>query len=216
VPGLAESLLGLAQQHERPAEVADVGVGVGHVGVVSNAQLLGEIGLSEAAQSTLLKLLAEHIRQRILIDPVWWWRDAQAPPFWERLQQAVYEDRYIETVYEHYGGEVVERVLEAYSLVAKSSIWYLIAAHDGELRTYRVSRFKQVALLDRHYRRRDDFDLPTYWQAHLQEFVESLAEYRFSLRIHPDRLGFVRWLAPKRSFSRLAASPQSSLARPHR
>ena len=56
-----------------------------------------------------------------------------------------YEDRYIETVYEHYGGEVVERVLEAYSLVAKSSIWYLTAAHDGELRTYRVSRFKQVA-----------------------------------------------------------------------
>src|SRR5690606_34139 len=57
----------------------------------SNARLLADIGLGEAAESTLLKLLAalpvphqpsvDHIRQRILIDPVWWWHDLQPLPF---------------------------------------------------------------------------------------------------------------------------------------
>src|SRR5262245_35874665 len=104
--------------------------------IASNTKLLDDVGLGEAAQSTLLELLSslpgsyhpslEHIRQRILIDPLWWWHDAQPLPFWEALQQAVYEDRRIRAVYEHYDGGVVERVLEPYSLVAKSSLWYLI------------------------------------------------------------------------------------------
>src|SRR5689334_22347708 len=107
--------------------------------VGTNTQLLSEIGLGAAADRTLLKLQAilpaahrpsvEHIRQRILIDPVWWWRDAQPLPFWERLQQAVYEDRCVQALYEHQTGEVVERALNPYSLVAKSSVWYLVAEH---------------------------------------------------------------------------------------
>jgi predicted DNA-binding transcriptional regulator YafY len=176
--------------------------------VASNAQLLREVGLGEAAESTLLKLLAalprahqptaEHIRQRILIDPVWWWREAQPPAFWAQLQQAVYEDRRIRAVYERQDGEVVERELEPYSLVAKSSVWYLIAQRAGELRTYRVSRFHQITLLETHFRRRDDFDLASHWQTHLQEFIETVSEYHFTLRIHPDRVNFARWLLPGR------------------
>lgn len=176
--------------------------------VGNNAQLLGEIGLGDAAESTMLKLLAvlpashqlsvEHIRQRILIDPTWWWHDAQPLAFWEQLQQAVYEDRCIRTVYERPTGERVEHILEPYSLVAKSSVWYLIAQHDGELHTYRVSRFRQITLLDPHFQRREDFDLPTYWREHLQNFTETLAEYGFTLRIQPDRMNFLKWLVPGR------------------
>jgi predicted DNA-binding transcriptional regulator YafY len=176
--------------------------------VGNNVQLLSEIGLGDAAESTMLKLLAvlpathqlsvEHIRQRILIDPTWWWRDAQPLAFWEQLQQAVYEDRCIRAVYKRPNGEEVERILEPYSLVAKSSIWYLIAHHDGEWRTYRVSRFQQITRLDRHFQRREEFDLPTYWREHLQNFVETLTEYSFTLRIHADRMNFLKWLTPGR------------------
>jgi predicted DNA-binding transcriptional regulator YafY len=176
--------------------------------VGNNAQLLSEIGLGDAAESTTLKLLAvlpgshqpsvEHIRQRILIDPAWWWHDAQPLPFWEQLQQAVYEDRSIRVVYERHNGEVVERVLEPYSLVAKSSVWYLIANHGGELHTYRVSRFRQITLLDTHFHRREDFDLPSYWHEHLQHFGEMISEYSFTLRLHPDRMSFIKWLVPGR------------------
>jgi predicted DNA-binding transcriptional regulator YafY len=176
--------------------------------IAGNSKLLDDVGLGEAADRTLLKLLAalprsyqpsvEHIRQRILIDPLWWWHDSQPLPFWEALQQAVYEDRRIQAVYEHHDGSVAERLLEPYSLVAKSSLWYLVASREGELRTYRVSRFHDVVLLDDHFHRRDDFDLPSYWRDHLQEFTEAMVEYHFTLRIHPDRLNFVRWLAPGR------------------
>jgi predicted DNA-binding transcriptional regulator YafY len=174
----------------------------------NNAQLLSEIGLGDAAESTMLKLRAvlpashqpsvEHMRQRILIDPTWWWRDAQPLSSWELFQQAVYEDRCIRAVYERPNGEAIERILEPYSLVAKSSIWYLIANHGGELHTYRVSRFRQITLLDTHFHRRADFDLPSYWRERLQDFGELVSGYVFTLRMHPDRMNFVKEIVPGR------------------
>lgn len=172
--------------------------------VASNSAALHDVGLGEASERLLLKLLValpavhrltvDHIRQRLMIDPAWWWHDPQTPPFWDDLQQAVYEDRLIQTTYEHYRGEITERQLEPYSLVNKSSIWYLVAQRDGELRTYRVARFHQVRLLDQTFTHRPDFDLPTYWHDHLQEFVESFSEYHCTLRIQPERVAFVKWL----------------------
>jgi predicted DNA-binding transcriptional regulator YafY len=176
--------------------------------VGDNTQLLSEIGLGDAAERTMLKLRAvlpashqpsvDHMHQRILIDPVWWWRDAEPLPAWEQLQQAVYQDRCIRAVYERHDGEVIERILEPYSLVAKSSVWYLIGAHAGELRTYRVVRFRQITLLDTHFHRRADFDLPTYWQEQLRHFGELISGYGFTLRMHPDRMNFVKELVPGR------------------
>lgn len=176
--------------------------------VTGNTQLFGEIGLGDAAKSTLLKLLAalpsshqsavEHMRQRVLIDPIWWWRDIQQLPFWEQLQQAVHGDQLIRVVYETYKGQIKERVLEPYSLVAKSSTWYLVARHHGELHTYHVARFHQIELLDARFQRQAGFDLPTYWRDHLQKFAEILSDYHFMLRVHPDRESFIRRLVPGR------------------
>jgi predicted DNA-binding transcriptional regulator YafY len=170
--------------------------------------LLRDIGLGEAAESTLRKLSAalperhqpamEQVRQRIHIDPVWWWHDSQPLPFWDELQQAVFEDRRVQAVYEHYSGDAVERILEPYSLVNKASLWYVIARRDEEFRIYRASRFHRVSLLDTHFHRLPDFDLAAFWREHLQEFVETLSEYPFTLRIHSSRLNFVRWLTPGR------------------
>src|SRR5689334_920988 len=111
----------------------------------------------------------EHTRQRILIDPIWWWRDAQPLSWWDDLQLAVDQDRCVQAVYERQNGEVIERTLEPYSLVAKSSVWYLVAGHAGALRTYRVVRFRSVTLLDARFQRRADFDLPSFWRQQLQQ-----------------------------------------------
>jgi predicted DNA-binding transcriptional regulator YafY len=190
----------LAGLQEREARALVIG---------ANGPLLREIGLGEAADSTILKLLAglpaahrpsvEHIRQRILIDPAWWWRDEQAQVWWDQLQAAVYEDRCIEAVYERHDGTVAERTLEPYSLVAKSSVWYLIAGRDGELRTYRVARFRQIRLLHRHFERRADFDLATHWRDQLERFGTLQPEYGFTLAISAERLGFVQQIVPGRS-----------------
>jgi predicted DNA-binding transcriptional regulator YafY len=176
--------------------------------LASNNQALRDVGLEDAAENLVLKLLAalpkthhstaDHIRQRLMIDPTWWWHDNTTPPFWDDLQRAVYEDRLIEATYENFDGNVTERVLAPYSLICKSSLWYLLAERDEELRTYRVSRFRLVRLLDQSFSRRPDFDLPTYWQAQMQSFENTLSGYRCTLRVHPERVSFVQWLMPGR------------------
>src|SRR5215831_10443662 len=145
--------------------------------ISSSTRLLRDLGLSEAAESTQPKLFAalpalhrqavEHFQQRIYIDPVWWWHDDEPLPFWTELQRAVYEDRLIRVIYEHYDGEKVERILEPYSLVAKASLWYLVARRDGEFRTYRIGRFHAVSVVDSHFERQADFDLAAYWHGHI-------------------------------------------------
>lgn len=190
------ALAGMQEQEARTLFIGD------------NTQLLSEIGLGGAAERTMLKLRAvlpelhqsavEHTRQRILIDPAWWWHDAQPLPWWDDLQQAVDQDRCIQAVYVRQSGEVTERVLEPYSLVAKSSVWYLVAGHAGVLRTYRVVRFRSVVLLDARFQRRADFDLPTYWRQQLHQFGELVDGYGFTLRVHPEHIHVIREIMPGR------------------
>jgi predicted DNA-binding transcriptional regulator YafY len=176
--------------------------------LASNNQALRDLGLGDASENLLMKLLAalpkahhstaDHIRQRLMIDPTWWWHDNSTPPFWDDLQRAVYEDRLIKASYENFEGDVTERVLAPYSLICKSSLWYLIAEREGELRTYRVTRFRSVRLLDQSFSRRPDFDLPTHWQAQMQSFEKTFSGYRCTLRVHQERVSFIQWLMPGR------------------
>lgn len=176
--------------------------------LTSNNQALRDVGLGNASENLLMKLLtalpkahhstADHIRQRLMIDPTWWWHDTVTSPFWDELQQAVYEDRLIEAIYENFDGTIAERVLAPYSLICKSSLWYLLAERDGELRTYRVTRFHSIRVLEQSFTRRPDFDLPTYWQEHVKNFENIVGEYHCTLRIHPEREMFVKWLMPGR------------------
>jgi predicted DNA-binding transcriptional regulator YafY len=55
-----------------------------------------------------------------------------------------------------------------------------------------------VHLLDRPFTRRPDFDLPTYWRAQMQSFGDAFSGYRCTLRVHPERVMFVKWLMPGR------------------
>ncbi|MBX3064176.1 MAG: WYL domain-containing protein [Anaerolineae bacterium] len=177
--------------------------------ISADNQHLKDLGLGEAADNALLKLFAslptkhqsavDHFRQRILIDSVWWWQDNDTLPFWAELQQAVYEDQLIHIVYERYSGDIQERTVEPYSLVAKANNWYLIGKREGELRIYRVVRLHQVTLLDAHFQRDAEFDLTTFWSSHVKQFASNLADYAFTLRVHPSRVNFVKWLTPGRS-----------------
>jgi len=177
--------------------------------VANNHEALRDVGLGDAGERLLLKLLAalpnaqhstaDHIRQRLMIDPTWWWHDASISPFWEEIQRAVYEDRMIQAEYESFDGEIAARTLAPYSLICKSSVWYLLAERDEELRTYRVNRFHSVRLLDETFTRRPGFDLPAYWRTHMQQRLGSLpSEYRCTLRVHPERIAYIQWLMPGR------------------
>jgi predicted DNA-binding transcriptional regulator YafY len=173
-----------------------------------NEKVLEDIGLGQAAKTTVLKLFAalpslhqeaaKQIQQRIHIDPVWWWHGSQSLDFIKPLYEAVSEDKCIQVTYEKREGSITAYPLEPYGLVAKASMWYLVAARAGELRTYRVSRFLEVKSLDEHFSRAADFDLVAYWDENAKSFLETMLQFSCQLRIHKRRLNFVRWYAAAR------------------
>lgn len=175
--------------------------------ITGSAALLSDLGLGTTAENALLKLFAalpslhqraaHDMRQRLLLDPTWWWHGTlNSQPYLNDLQQAVYEDRCVRVVYERRRGETFEDVIAAYSLVAKAGIWYLVGLHEGTFKTYRVSRFHAVTVLPERFQRQDSFDLAAYWRESVAEFVEQFPTYRMVLRVARDHLAYLQWDTP--------------------
>lgn len=163
---------------------------------------LQDLGLGRAAP--LLKLLAalpvaqrsevERMRQRLYVDPANWFQLVEPLPMLATLQQAVWEDRQIEVVYRPVDGTSRERVLDAYALVAKANIWYLVAKPPEVpvtgMRTYRVARLQRVTLREQHFSRDPIFDVEVFWHAACAQFEREAHERTppclVTLRVHPD------------------------------
>ena len=173
--------------------------------VSKQAGPLADVGLGRAAEDTLLKLFAalpslhrrevERIQQRILLDPAAWWPQGEPLSHLETLQTAVFEDHRVQVRYERGDGQIVERILEPYSLVAKAGLWYVIARREGELRTYRASRFIAVEPLHERFERDAAFDLTTYWQTQVNAFIDNLPSFAFTLQLDATRLRLLRLYA---------------------
>ncbi len=154
------------------------------------AQLLSDLGLSKAGEHALIKMLAalpsaqrqgaEYARQRILVDIQ---RYQESVPLLPRLQEAVWQDRKLWLLYEPINGKPAERTVDPLGLVVKGSVWYLVAAREGELRTYRVSRILGARVLDEPALRPADFDLETYWRKARAEYRAQIPTYRIKVRI---------------------------------
>lgn len=166
-------------------------------------RLLADLGLDKAAQAALIKLLAalpalsrrnaEEIRQRIYVDAASWRQPGEAIPFLPTLQEAIWLERKVRLSYQRGGdGAAIERLVEPLGLVAKGSIWYLVAAVEGEFRSYRVSRVQDATLTDEPFVRPRDFDLAAYWEQSTTEFKANLPRYPAILRADPAILPRIR------------------------
>lgn len=175
--------------------------------IAQDSQLLRDLGLGAEATQAFLKLSAalpslhvqnaSDIRQRIHIEATWWWWQAsQSVSYMEPLLRAVTEDHVIQVTYQRHDGQVSERRLDPYGLVAKGGIWYLVATHAGAFRTYRVSRLQDVVVLEEKFVREPNFEVSTYWRDHSAQFLRSVPSYRFTLRVHQSQMDFVRWHTP--------------------
>jgi predicted DNA-binding transcriptional regulator YafY len=161
-------------------------------------QLLADLGLRHAADAALLKLLAalpaahrrdaEYARQRILVDTAGWNRSEEAVPALPALQEAVWRGLRVRIAYRRGDGEEAERTLHPLGLVAKGSLWYLVAASGGEPRTYRVSRVRSVALLEEPCLRPSDFDLAAFWAESSAGFTAALPRYPVTVRVPAEIL----------------------------
>jgi len=160
-------------------------------------QLLADLGLEKTSEAAMTKLLAEvpgaarrdaeFARQRIYVDVSGWHRAEEAVPMLPVLQQAVWQDRKLQISYQRDPDcEAFERVVNPLGLVAKGSVWYLIAAVENEPRTYRVSRVLGATLLDEPSLRPADFDLAAHWQQSAQIFKTQLPRYEATLRVRQE------------------------------
>lgn len=151
----------------------------------------------------LPKLNPELARQRIYIDITGWNRSNEPVPHLPRLQDAVWRDRKLRMLY---GDDncPVERVVDPLGLVAKGSIWYLVARIDGDFRSYRVSRVREATILNETFIRPADFDLEAFWETSSARFKERLPRFNVVIRASGP---VVQWL---RSMIRFGAIDEVS------
>ena len=161
------------------------------------SRLMADLNLEKAAEGALLKLLAalpsiyrrgaEQMRQRIYVDTTGWSRTDEAVPLLHTLQDAVWQERKLRMIYQRgLGCDAFERVVDPLGLVAKGSVWYLVAGVEGEVRSYRVSRISCAEALDEACARPTGFDLAVFWEESSARFRATLPRYQATVRVHPE------------------------------
>jgi predicted DNA-binding transcriptional regulator YafY len=170
--------------------------------VTKPSRLLADLRLDKASDGALVKLLsvlpavnrrgAELARQRIHIDVSGWNRSREPVPHLPALQQAVWSDRRVKIIYDRGEGCANERLVDPLGLVAKGSVWYLVAAIDGDIRSYRVSRIREAAILEDSFVRPPDFDLCAFWERSAQTFRERLPRFAVVIRARTDAVQWVQ------------------------
>lgn len=163
------------------------------------AKLLADLHLDKAADGAHLKLLAslpstfrdgaERVRQRIYVDVSGWSRREEAVPFLPVLQEALWLERRLAIQYERgENAEPVERLISPLGLVAKGSVWYLVGAVDGQVRTYRVSRIAKAEVLDEAAPIPVEFNLAEYWEQSASTLKSNAPKYLASFWVAPSVL----------------------------
>ncbi|MBO0782655.1 MAG: YafY family transcriptional regulator, partial [Ktedonobacteraceae bacterium] len=161
------------------------------------AQLLSDLGLHQASEAGLIKLLAalpsisrhdaEAARQRIYVDTSGWHKIQEDISGLPRLHKAIWQESRLRFNYRS-GDQTYERIVDPLGLVAKGAVWYLVAAVEGQARTYRVARMQDVTILDEPCTRPKDFNLALFWTQSTSDFVSSLPRYHATVRISPQIL----------------------------
>lgn len=162
------------------------------------SQLLADLGLEKASDAALIKLMAslpstnrsdaEHVRHRIHIDVTGWNRPEEAIPLLHVVQEAIWKECKLQFTYSRSGCDDVERVGDPLGFVAKGSVWYLVAAIEGEIRSYRVSRIVSAEMMDEKFTRPEAFDLAAFWEQATADFKAQIPRYYATLLASPDIL----------------------------
>nr|WP_240463788.1 WYL domain-containing protein [Paenibacillus apiarius] len=164
--------------------------------LMNSSSLVDDLGLRGEFDSACLKLLAaspaelrrdaEVARERIHVDGAGWHQTSESSTYLPVVQEAVWEERTLRIEYERHDG-LVTRTIHPLGLVAKRSVWYVVADTDGGLRSYRLSRVRHAELLEEAFARPAGFDLAAYWEQSTAQFQSSLPRYPARVRLN-DRL----------------------------
>lgn len=165
-------------------------------------RLLDNLGLRQASEAALIKLLAalpamqrrdaESVRQRIHVEAAGWHPSEENVSFLPTLQEAIWQERKLHLSYQRSDGTMVEQLVEPLGLVAKGSVWYLMAAIEGEIYTYRVSRVQSAEVTDQLFVRPQAFNLAICWEQSYANFKAALPRYPATVRVGPAIFSKIR------------------------
>lgn len=131
--------------------------------------------------------LVTHVQDRIVLDAGGWHRDPDTPDALAEVQAAVLDDERLRIRYQsRQAAAPGERTVDPWGLLQVGTTWYLVAAHRGRPRSYRVSRISAVRRLGEPSRRPADLDLREVWQRMRDDFRREPAT-EIVLRVHRVR-----------------------------
>jgi predicted DNA-binding transcriptional regulator YafY len=171
--------------------------------LVAGPERLAGLGVEPGVRSALRKLLAalpEPLREHaaaahsaVHIDPAKWGRKPEREPrHLEELRQAVVAGLQVDLTYAKHGQPPTRRRVHPFGLVSKSNSWYLIGGTPSGLRTFRVSRVRQVHTTDEPVERPEDFDLAATWESIVDQFPERVGSIPVEMRVAPAALEGLR------------------------
>ena len=169
---------------------------------VSSDEPLADLGLVDGRRSALKNLasaMPKHSRDalgfersRIHVDGRRWMGASSAPPpALPALQEAVWNDRSVVIAYTDRNGAVTRRTVDAFGLVAKAGVWYLVARHGETVKTFRVQRIARVRILERRFKRPSTFDVGDYWKTSANFLSTEEAPYVATFRMSRTALANV-------------------------
>ncbi|WP_010524849.1 YafY family protein, partial [Nesterenkonia sp. F] len=139
---------------------------------------------------------AARAAERVHIDHGRWFTDPERPSALPEVSRAVWQDRRLSVRYERPGRPPVRRLLDPLGLVLKTDRWYLIAAHQAAVRTYRLSRIVDAVVVDEPVRRPEGFSLVEHWRAARAEFEASIFRLPVRLAIPESSVPVLRTVLP--------------------
>jgi predicted DNA-binding transcriptional regulator YafY len=170
VDGYRTQLTGLTQDEAAALSLAAMPAAARELGLSGAAA--GAAAKLNAALSDDLRRRSDHIQGRLYFDPSAWYDDTDRISFLTEVAEAVWQQRRLRATYVRWDEpREVLRVLEPYGLVLKGGRWYVVARSGAQLRTYRVSQFRDARLLDERFERPAEFDLAAYWSEYLTGFT---------------------------------------------
>lgn len=156
-----------------------------------------ELGLADVLMTAQLKLTAalperargsaQKIAARFHLDPVDWFRSAEAARLLPAIAKAVWSETSVDIRYKRGTGAVARR-LAPLGLVLKAGIWYLVARIGEQTRTYRVGNILELATTDQHFERPRDFDLVRFWTMSTRAYEIGIYRAKAVLRLSPQGL----------------------------
>lgn len=138
---------------------------------------------------------AEAMSTSVVVDPAGWDQvgtPRRAAPHLDAVQRAVVEGEQVTLGYVARDRASSTRVVSPLGLAAKGPVWYLVAATEAGLRTFRVDRMTSVEPTGERVERPEGFDLAEAWRLITDEVDQRRAPVRATALADPRAVGWCR------------------------